>query len=75
MKELTRPALYNYLFAEQGRIRSALDENEEGPESEVLRGQWAMAQKVIEDFGLRPEIEEMRWENGKEGGQVSVPRS
>ena len=22
-------------------------------------GQWAMAQKIIEDFGLRPEIEEM----------------
>jgi len=51
--------MYNYLFAEQGRIRSALDENEEGPESEVLRGQWAIAQKVIEDFGLRPENEEM----------------
>ena len=59
MKELTRPALYNYLFAEQGRIRASLDENEDGPESEVLRGQWTMAQKVIQDFGLRPENEEM----------------
>lgn len=59
MKELTRLTLYNYLFAEQGRIRAALDENEEGPESEVLRGQWAMAQRIIEDFRLRPEHEEM----------------
>jgi len=59
MKEFPRPALYNSLFAEQGRIRASLDENEEGPESEVLRGQWAMAQKIIEDFGLMPEIEEM----------------
>jgi len=59
MTELTRPTLYNHLFAEQGRIRASLDENEEGPESEVLRGQWTMAQKIIEDFGVRPEIEEM----------------
>jgi len=59
MKALTRPSLYNYLFAEQGKIRSALDENEAGPESEVLRAQWTMAQRIIEDFGLRPEIEEM----------------
>jgi len=59
MKELTRPTLYNYLLYEQGRIRASLEENEDRPESEALRGQWAMTQRIIGDFGLRPEIEEM----------------
>jgi hypothetical protein len=59
MKELTRTALYEYLLAEQGKIQSALDEDDQGPNAEIRRGAWAMAQRIIEDFGLRPENEEM----------------
>jgi hypothetical protein len=59
MKEFTRPALYNYLLTEQGKIQAALDEEDEGTNAETRRGAWAMAQRIIEDFGLRPEHEEM----------------
>jgi len=58
-KEVTYSKLYQFLLKEQARIRGSLDQNEEGPEAELLRGQWAMAQRIIEDFALRPEIEEM----------------
>ena len=54
MKELTRTALYGYLLAEQGKIQSALDEDAEGPNAEIRRGAWAMAQRIIEDFELGP---------------------
>jgi hypothetical protein len=59
MKELTRPALYNYLLKEQAKIQSALDDDADGPNAEIRRGAWAMAQRIVEDFGLRPEHEEM----------------
>jgi hypothetical protein len=59
MKELTRPALYTYLLKEQAKIQSALDDDADGPNAEIRRGAWAMAQRIVEDFGLRPEHEEM----------------
>jgi hypothetical protein len=54
MKELTRTTLYKYLLAEQGKIQSSLDEDDEGPNAEIRRGAWAMAQRIIEDFKLGP---------------------
>ena len=59
MKELTRTTLYNYLLREQYRIHASLEVNEDRPESESLRGQWAMAQRIIEGFGLHPDHEDM----------------
>ena len=59
MKEFTRTTLYNYLLLEQGRIRASLEESEDRPETEVLRGQWAIAQRIIGEFGLRSEYEWM----------------
>jgi DNA-binding transcriptional regulator LsrR (DeoR family) len=34
------------------RLQKAMDEIEIGPEKESLAGQWAMAQRIIEKYGL-----------------------
>jgi hypothetical protein len=66
MKEFTRPALYNYLLKEQGKIQAALEEEDEGPNAEIRRGAWAMAQRIIEDLsvGRQRRVEAMK-PNGK----------
>jgi hypothetical protein len=59
MNELTRNALYKFLLPQQVEIQAALDQDNQGPEAEVRRGQWAMAQKIIEHFELGRELREM----------------
>jgi len=59
MNELTWNAPYKILLSQQVEIQVALDNDDEGPEAEVRRGQWAMAQKVILHFELGKDISEM----------------
>jgi hypothetical protein len=59
MNELTRNALYKFLLSQQVEIQAALDQDDNSPEAEVRRGQWAMAQKIMEHFELGKELGEM----------------
>jgi hypothetical protein len=58
VKELTRASLYNYLLVEQRKIQSALDEDDEGPNSEIRRGARAMAPRIIKGCTLGRESNE-----------------
>ena len=53
---MTRSVLYRFLITEQARIQAALDEIKHGPEADVIRGQWAMTQEIIEQFNLGYEL-------------------
>jgi hypothetical protein len=54
--ELTRQNLYQYLIDTQAHINAALEEvGGDGPDTKSLRGQWAIAQKIIEHYGLGPD--------------------
>jgi hypothetical protein len=59
MNELTRNALYKFLLTHQVEIQAALDNDNEGPEAEVRRGQWAMTQMIIEHYELGKELGKM----------------
>ena len=50
---MTKTDPYKFLLAEQARINASLDEVKEEPEAELLRGQWTMTQKTVEEFRLR----------------------
>ena len=60
MNELTRQSLYQYLLDIQAKIQSVLEVDEESHDVESLRGQWAIAQKIIEHFGLGPDSVDMQ---------------
>ena len=56
---MTPTDLYKFLLAEQVRINASLEEIKDGDGAEVLRGQWAMTQMIIEKFGLGPNSGEL----------------
>jgi hypothetical protein len=60
LKELTIESLYRYLLATKESIETSVEKTKKGPEFEALRGQWIMAQMIIDHFALKPESAEAR---------------